>query len=312
MLALSGRFARFGTQAAEGLHTWHDLTGDTEPPVVLDDGSDPDRVGPALDELAAGCDLLLGPYGTSTARAAATWARDRDRLVWNHGGAGADLQAAAPGRLVSLITPTDRSGEPFVRWLAARHPGTPLHLVAGPGSFGTLVTDGMRRAAGRLGVPLGGGGALFTAGTFEHDTALVRDLVPRPAVLGAVAAGVAGFAEEVPDPEGVLGLAQWLPGAAGPAGTGPEEAAFLARYRHRTGTAPDYPGVQVAAAAAVAVRCAREAAGTRDDDLWAAAAALRTSTLYGDFAIDPVTGAQTGHRAVLTRWQGGRIVPVPG
>ena len=319
VLALTGRFARFGTQAAEGLRTWHDLTGLTEPPDIVDDGSAPGRVGPALDELAARCDLLLGPYGTSTARAAATWARERDRLVWNHGGAGRDVQDSAPGRLVSLITPTDRSGEPFVRWLATRHPGTPLDLVAGPGTFGPLVVDGMRRVADGLGVPVGtgtggpgtDGRALFAAGTFEHDTALVRDLATPPAVLGTVAAGVAAFAEHVPDPDGVLGLAQWIPGARPWPELGPDEAGFLARYRERTGTAPDYPGVQAAAAATVAMHCARLAGSTADDALFAAATGLRTSTFYGGFAIDPVTGAQTGHDAVLTRWRGGRIVPEP-
>lgn len=37
--------------------------------------------------------------------------------------------------------------------------------------------------------------------------------------------------------------------------------------------------------------------------------ALDTSTLYGSFKIDQVTGAQFGHRTVLTQWIDGELVP---
>lgn len=309
-LALTGRLARFGTQAAAGLRAWSELGGAAEIEIV-DDGSSPGRVGPALDDLAGRCDLLLGPYGTSTARAAAHWARENDRLVWNHGGAGGDLQAAAPRRLVSLITPTERYGEPFVRHLASRHPGTALRLVGGPGSFGPQVVDAMRPAAASLGVPLADDGdALFTAGTFEHDTALVAGLAERPAVIGTVAAGVLAFADAVPDPDGILGVAQWMPGTGRTVSLGPDEDEFLARYRTITGSEPDYPAAQAAAAAAIAVHCATLAGGTDPDTLWDAAAALRTTTLYGDFGIHPTTGAQTDHAVTLVQWRDGVPVPV--
>lgn len=309
-LALTGRFARFGTQAAAGLQAWRELGGEAELEIV-DDGSDAERVGLALDDLAGRCDLLLGPYGTSTARAAAHWARENDRIVWNHGGAGGDLQAAAPRRLVSLITPTDRSGEPFVRHLASRHPGTALRLIAGPGSFGPQVVDGMRRAARSVGVPLSDDGdALFTAGTFEHDTALVAGLHERPTVLGTVAAGVLAFANAVPDPDGVLGLAQWMPGTGRRVDLRPDEDAFVAAYRAATGTEPDYPAVQAAAGASIAVHCAKLAGGIGPDALWDAAADLQTTTLYGVFGIDPATGAQLAHTATLVQWCEGALVPV--
>ena len=44
--------------------------------------------------------------------------------------------------------------------------------------------------------------------------------------------------------------------------------------------------------------------------LWEAAIALETSTLFGSFRIDPVTGAQMEHRTVLVRWTGGKPAPV--
>lgn len=311
-LSLTGRFARFGGQASAGLRVWHGLHGGAGVE-VLDDGSSPAAVGPALDALAERCDLLLGPYGTSTARAAARWARERDRLVWNHGGAGSDLPGLAPRRLVSLITPTDRYGEPFLRHLAATHAAARLRLVSGPGTFGPQVVDGMRRRAATLGVRLSDSpdaDALFTAGTFEHDTAFVAGLPRRPAVLGTVAAGVHAFADAVPDPDGVFGVAQWVPGTARRISLGPDEDPFVERYRSATGSAPDYPAVQIAAAAAIAVHCATLAGTTDPDALWDAAVGLRATTLYGDFGLDPTTGAQTEHALTLVRWRAGAPVPV--
>jgi Periplasmic binding protein len=155
--------------------------------------------------------------------------------------------------------------------------------------------------------------ALFAAGTFEEDTALVSRLLSgrrRPDVVGAVAAGVREFATSVPDPDGVLGVAQWYPGRPGRAEVGPPESAFLTGYAAACAAAPDYPAVQAVAAAALAVHCAREAGSTATEDLWSAAVGLHTSTLFGDFEIDPITGAQRGHRMALVRWDGGRLLAV--
>jgi hypothetical protein len=65
---------------------------------------------------------------------------------------------------------------------------------------------------------------------------------------------------------------------------------------------PDYPAVQAVAGAVLATHCARQAGSVTRDALWAAACALDTSTLFGGFRIDPVTGAQVKHRTVLVRW----------
>jgi hypothetical protein len=122
-----------------------------------------------------------------------------------------------------------------------------------------------------------------------------------------VAAGVQGFHDAVADGDGVLGVAQWFPGSAGEAAVGPSEEAFLAAYRRRTGTLPDYPAVQAAAAAALAVHCAGLAGGTGAHDLWRAATDLRTTTLFGAFAIDDA-GVQTAHRMRMVRWFRGELI----
>ncbi|MBW0102108.1 ABC transporter substrate-binding protein [Pseudonocardia sp. KRD291] len=314
VLSLTGRFARFGRRAADALHLWNRLSGDPVRLRIVDDGGVAARVAPALEDLAAGCDLLLGPYSTVLMREAAAFARDSDRLVWNHGGSGDDAQTAAARRVVSVLTPTSRYAETFVRYLARHHPGLGLRLVHGSGSFGRQVVDGARDAAARHGVAVvdDPGAALFTAGTFEEDVAVVSALPAgpgRPPVIGTVAAGVHGFGRHVPDPDGVLGVAQWTPGARA-VQVGPDEAEFVRRYRAVLGTDPDYPAVQAVAAAALARHCATLAGSTAADDLWRTAAALRTTTLYGAFAIDAPSGAQTGHGMELVQWRDGRMSPL--
>ena len=69
----------------------------------------------------------------------------------------------------------------------------------------------------------------------------------------------------------------------------------------------DYPGVQAVAGAALAMHCARQAGITAPERLWAEAAALDTETFFGGFKIDPMTGAQVKHEAVLVRWADGEL-----
>ena len=318
-LSLTGRFARFGRQAAHGLAAWSELTPDVEF-VVEDDGSEPDRVRTGLHTLSGRCDVLLGPYSTSLTRAAGEFARDTGVLLWNHGGSGDDVQDADPGHLVSVPSPTSSYAESFVDHLAGLPVRAPLRLVQGRGSFGRQVIAGAEAAAARCGittvrgrsdgVPRDSPWDLFTAGTFEHDVEVlssVSRLAAGPRTAGSVAAGVQGFADVAATTDGIFGTAQWVPGGGGSVRLGPGEADFLPIYRRHARAEPDYPAVQVAAAASIAHHCLQVAGSTSRGDLFAAATALRTSTLFGRYAVDPATGRQVGHRMALVRWSGGRI-----
>jgi hypothetical protein len=152
---------------------------------------------------------------------------------------------------------------------------------------------------------------MFSAGTFEEDVATVRrgqDHPSPPATICAVAAGVREFACEVAHPDGIYGVGQWFPGAvANSPEIGPSENTFLTAYAAHAETRIDYPGVQAVAGAALAVYCARQAGTNALQRLWAQAAALDTGTLFGAFKIDPMTGAQTKHQAVLVRWADGEL-----
>jgi hypothetical protein len=316
-LSLSGRFARFGSQAARALRVWSCLDGDAEV-VIEDDRSDPGALQAALPRVAAGCDVLLGPYSTLLTRTAGTMAAAAGWLVWNQGGSGDDVQVAYPGHVVSLLTPASRYAERFVRDVVNAAVAE-LWIVQGKGSFGRQVAEGAQQAADAAGArtrrfdggdpwpPDGGAGpwALVSAGTFEDDVQIVnraRQRANQPRLVFSVAAGVREFAGQVEDPAGIYGAAQWFPGSGSGARLGPPEEAFLNAYAEVTDQLVDYPGVQAAAAAVIAAHCARQAGTTAREQLWAQAVALDTATLLGAFRIDPVTGAQVGHQAALVRW----------
>lgn len=324
-LSLSGKFARFGRQAALGLEVWRSLFGDAEL-VIEDDQSDRHVLKMVLPEVAARCDLLLGPYSTVLMRAAGRVAAESGYLLWNQGGSGDDVEQTSR-HVVSVLTPAIRYAEPFIDFLSNSGRGQDLYVVHGPGRFGQQVADGAVRAAVRSGVrvvrterddfPPAGlprDWNLFSVGVFEEDAELTAQALRLPVPPGrvcTVSAGVREFARAVDDPEGVFGIAQWFPGSQHEVMLGPAEETFLSACRKSGGQVPDYPAVQAAAGAVIATHCARLAGNTRREDLWAAASDLDTSTLFGGFKIDPSTGAQVKHTTTLVRWTGGAPTAVP-
>jgi ABC-type branched-subunit amino acid transport system substrate-binding protein len=314
-LSLTGRYARFGTQAAQALSVWAQLDGRAGV-TVADDHSDPDALAQALPGVAGRCDVLLGPYSSGLMRMAGRLAARHGWLLWNHGGSGDDVTAAGSGHIVSVLSPASRYAEPFTRHLAAARSRVPLWIATGTGRFGRQVAAGAEASASRLGLrtarldhaaghpPDNRPWDLFCAGSFEEDVALVRRAQAAsgpPRVVCAVAAGVREFGSSGVDPAGIYGVGQWFPGRPGARapGVGPAEAEFLAAYAARYGAMPDYPAVQAVAAAALAAHCRRQAG---PDHLWAAALALDTSTLFGGFRIRAPDGRQMAHRTVLVRW----------
>jgi hypothetical protein len=318
-LSLSGKFSRFGLQAARGLEAWKSLD-DAADLLIEDDRSDVRTLQAALPGVAARSDLLLGPYSTLLMRTAARMAADAGWLLWNHGGSGDDVETACPGHVISLLTPTSRYAESFLRHLAKESQApSELRIAHGKGRFGRQVANGAEAYAGGLGINSVRTGladsiiadepsedwVLITAGTFEEDiqtVARARALSRPPRLICAVAAGVREFGLAVDDATGTFGIAQWFPGSGQPSLLGPGEGDFLEAYAGPDGQSPDYPAVQAAAGAVLATHCARLTNGTDCGLLWSAAATLDTRTLFGAFTIDPVSGAQISHQIVLVRW----------
>jgi len=319
-LSLSGRFSRFGRQAARALQTWALLDGGAQV-LIEDDASDVRRLRAALPQVAAASDLLLGPYSTLLMRAAGDLAAEAGWIVWNHGGSGDDVETAHPGHVISVLTPASRYAGPFLARLAGSAPApAELRIAHGTGRFGRQVADGAEARARQLGITrltTGPADALLTedppgdwtllaAGTFEDDiqtVARARSLPNPPQVICAVAAGVRDFGKAVTSPAGTFGIAQWFPRTGQQPQLGPTEEQFLTAYGTRPAI-PDYPAVQAAAAAAIAAHCARLAGTTSPQPLWQAASSLDTSTLFGAFKIDPATGTQKSHQTVLLQWTG--------
>jgi ABC-type branched-subunit amino acid transport system substrate-binding protein len=314
-LSLTGKFGKFGQQAAHGLATWRSMGAPAEL-VIEDDHSDRRTIEATLPRLARRCDLLLGPYSTALMRTAGKLAADQGWLLWNHGGSGDDVEDAYPGHTISVLTPASRYAEPFLRLVAGD--AAELVIAHGAGSFGRQVAGGATALAPKLGIRVvrdglsrPGAWNLLTAGVFEDDAQLVAgalQLPNPPRLICAIAAGVREFGNVVRDPEGVYGIAQWFPGQGQVIQLGPAEASFTGAYRARAGNLPDYPAAQAVAAAVIATHCTGLAGAARREDLWPAAAHLQTSTLFGAFAINPHSGAQEKHQTVLVRWAKG--VPV--
>jgi hypothetical protein len=150
------------------------------------------------------------------------------------------------------------------------------------------------------------GAALLVVGRFQEDVAVVRRVRgwPRaPALLGAVAAGLPAFGEQLGGAaEDVLGPLQWWPSWRRPK-VGPSGADFAGRYRRRTGREPSYVAAQAAAAGYLGHAAHRQGLAAETVRRW------RTSRLLGGFALD-AGWRQVGHRVRTIRWQHNQMILV--
>jgi hypothetical protein len=303
-LALTGRYAGPGRQAADGLRAWADSRGvDLR---IEDDRSDPARTGRLYRLLEPHADLLFGPYGSGPARAAAGALRDRDAVLWNHGGSAIEPTEA---RVVSVIAPAERYWAGLATVLAGDRVALDrVAVLHAPGGFGRATAagavDSLRAAGAR---PLlvraftegtaaaaadeavaAGCEAVVGCGRIEDDLALGRALAGRPLAVGLTVCGIGLAAQRLGRAvTGWFGPAVWWPGGPRPPVALPEGS--------------DYPAAQALAGGLIAERALAAAGTTAPDALWAAARALRTVTFIGPFAVDE-TGRQVELAPFLVRW----------
>jgi len=300
---------------------------------LLDDGGTAKGLRHSLD-LLAGADLLVGPYGSGLAGEAGSWAAERGRVMWNHGGSADEVETMP--WLVSLASPTSRYLAAVVEAVAGDVPGGRMLIAAGTGSFGRAAAGGAREAAAARGLAVVGvvppdevpdrvdADVLLLAGSFDDDVAVLRRLRSRPRVVAAVAAGLREFAGVVGarPAEGVLAPSQWEEGVRLRPDVGPRTVDVLRalRFRLAPGLAPgtatahvEYPAAQAYAAVVLALHCAGGTGSFADDALLAAARALRCTTFFGRFGLAP-DGRQSDHDLVVVQWQNGAkcIVGPPG
>jgi branched-chain amino acid transport system substrate-binding protein len=309
----------------------------------VDDQSDERRAASIYQELCANrqVDLLFSPYGSSLARAAAPIAEAAGLLFVNHGGADDGLYRRGYQMLVGVLTPASGYMSEFARLVSTlKFWRKRVAIISASSPFARAIAEGterafaqrlMRRRGIRIRVqhrgpfdPESSGERLYgalrrnrvnillSAGSYPHDLAVMRFAASERLhipVLGCVAAGVNRFYLDLgKDAEGIVGPAQWDSSIEVRPILGPSPAEFVTRFRAANGREPDYPAAQAYAAGLLTMAAVREAGSVGSAAVRAAFSDLRTTTFFGDFAIDRSTGEQVGHRMVLVQWHAARKV----
>lgn len=309
-----------------------------------DDASDPARCADIYRSLCSDrrAGIIFGPYSSRLARVAAPIAEQHGRLFINHGGADDELYARDYKRIVGILSSASDYMRGFANLLSQLKLWRKrVAIVTSKSSFALAVASGLERAAGersarrhgvRIRVKWNGAfdsrttppqlfpalvrnrvNALASAGSYEHDTRVIRAIASSNLnipVLGCVAAGVRRFGLDLGElSEGVVGPSQWEDSLEVSPALGPTPAEFVRRMRNAGAVeSPDYPAAQIYAAGLLTAAALASAASLDDNDLRAAFSDLRTTTMFGDFSIDRVAGRQIGHKMLLVQWHRGRKV----
>jgi ABC-type branched-subunit amino acid transport system substrate-binding protein len=319
---LSGPLARYGRSGAIALRLWAAQAGVD---LTIADAYPSAAAAVASVAVQHRIDVLFGPYGAGPAVAAA---RAAPTVLWNHGGASARLVRQAFPRVVNVPAPAVTYLAAVISAIdAAELAGAAAVLLHSRTGFGREVAGGALGAAGDIGLavtavpfdPGDGDGAarsvqggradvLLVAGGFDDELAIAARLLGRRwRAVAFVAAGVDEVLAPVADRlTGVYGPCQWLPDVAPQPEDGPDSRWFTAAYLQAAGSPPPYPAAAAFAAGVLWQRCTRDAAETAPEAVRAAAERLTTTTLFGAFRLDPITGLQEGHRVGVVQWRRGR------
>jgi ABC-type branched-subunit amino acid transport system substrate-binding protein len=319
---LSGPLARFGKAGASALALWADGSGVNLE--IID--AYPSAASAIRAAEASRPDVVFGPYGAGPALAAAAGSKG---VVWNHGGATARLSRPAYPRVVNVGSPAYRYLAAVLETLVADGlaEGSQVVIVHVDTGFGREVAEGAAMAARRLGLlwrsigfrpgrardvlaQVPAGDVLLSAGSFDDDVAIAQWHSERHwRAVGLVAAGVDELRHAIGDRvEGLYGPCQWFDDGTSDPTDGPSSEWFSQYYRDANGIEPPYPAAAAFAAGVLWQRCAKEAETLESLPVMAASQRLDTTTLFGRFHVDPLTGVQTGHQIRVVRWRDGQRV----
>jgi branched-chain amino acid transport system substrate-binding protein len=308
-----------------------------------DDYGDQHRSASIYRELCSSrqADLLFSPYGSALTRVAAPIAEATGLLFVNHGGADDSLYEHGYRTLVGVLTPASGYMTQLVHLVSTlKFWRKRLAIVSTASPFARTVAEGTERACAerlirRRGVrvrvkyrgrfdPEHNGERLYralrrnrvnillSAGSYEHDVAVMRFATSERLyvpVLGCVAAGVNSFSIDLGSAaEGIVGPAQWDPSIEVRSILGPSAEDFVARFRASNGSEPDYPAAQAYAAGLLTMAAVRAAGSLDSARVRTAFSDLRTTTFFGDFAVESKSGRQIGHKMLLIQWHEGRKV----
>jgi branched-chain amino acid transport system substrate-binding protein len=310
----------------------------------LDDHSRRDRAAEIYRALCFNkqIDLLFGPYSSVLTRVAAPIAEEARMVMVNHGGADDDLYERGYRMIVGVLTPASDYMTGFVTLLATlKFWRKRLAIVSAKSPFARAVASGLERTcaqprARRRGVRVrlkytgafdpdrtsnllvralrrNRVNALISIGSYAHDLAAMRLVTPAHLnipVLGCVAAAMNQFRTDLGEAaEGIVGPSQWEQDVEIMPEVGPTPVEFSHRIRAMSPSVEgNYTAAQAYAAGLLTLAAIRAAGSLDQQRMRAAFSDLRTTTLYGDFAIDRITGRQIAHKMLLTQWHDGRKV----
>jgi branched-chain amino acid transport system substrate-binding protein len=287
-------------------------------------------------------DLIFGPYSSELTRVAAPIAEQAGMVMVNHGGADDSLYRNKFRLLVGVLSPASDYLQGLAQLISQlKFWRKRVATVTFETPFARAVMDGfeqacMQRPIARRGVRVvrresaapataeisidllirlarSRVNVLASAGSFGNDVALVSAVVRADLnipVLACVAAGVQGFADALGEhAEGIVGPSQWEETLGFTPELGPRPERFAAAMRAACG-ACDYPAAQIYAAGLLSAAALEACGRLEQEQVRAAFSDLRTTTLFGDFAIDRVTGRQIGHKVLLVQWHRGAKVVI--
>lgn len=321
---LSGPLAGFGKAGANALTLWAERCGVHLE--VID--AHPSAASAIRAAEAARPDVVFGPYGSGPARAAAAAGTG---IIWNHGGATDRLARPRYPRVINVASPAARYLAAVLEVMVADGLGAGAQVVIlhADTGFGREAADGAVAVAARLGLRqrsvafapgrvgdvlahVPAGDVLVSAGPFDDDVAVARwSGEQRWRAVGLVAAGVDELRGAIGDrAERLYGPCQWFDDGTDRPADGPSSGWFSRHYRDANGGDPPYPAAAAFAAGVVWQRCVQEAGTVESLPVYAASQRLDTTTLFGGFRVDPISGGQTGHQVRVVQWRGGQRVPV--
>lgn len=278
--------------------------------------------------------ILLGPYSSSLTVAAARVAAMHDRTLWNYGGSTDEIYGNAFDNVISTITPASDYFKGVLDLMEEYSTSRELNLFivfAHDSGFAKKVSDGLMEHAegkkhaisqlyfqsgeqdfGNIIKEMESGKAdiVFFVGRFEDDVRFASQAVKsslKETRIALVAASIEEFRSELGEnAEGFIATSQWEPGLNLTPDCGPIVQEFITGFENKYGNMPDYISAQSYNIGVLIEKTIRETNELDDKKLRNTAKNIEARTFYGDFSIDPETSRQTGHKMVVTQWQGGK------
>lgn len=335
VVSQTGAHAAAAAEYRNALMLWRDevnaaggLLGRAVELRILDDGSEAVRAGAAYAELiAAGAEVLIGPYGSAATLTAAAEAERARRVLLNAAGPSSQVHKRSPRYVFQTLAPYSAYADGPLA--LAREAGVDSLFILARDDAGSRemgeAAQAEARAMGFRDVQL----EVYSGGTVDFLPQLYKamaiqaqawlafceardaaDMVKTlkrqgyvPKILYARSSADPRFISLVgQDAEYILGTREYDPRfpTAG-------NAAFAQAYRAKWSAAPGAVAAAAYAAGTVLVQAVRRAGTTEPQKLRAALAELQSETVLGRYRVD-ASGAQIGIKPAVVQIVKGRAL----